>query len=69
MTKIKAFNGTRASSKIGEMNEYGVIMFQDGSISHLSKESDVIVFNEPVTLVRSEPELIPEKKNNKRKSK
>lgn len=67
--KVKAFNSTRSASKIGEMNEHGVIVFQDGSVTHLSKESDVIVFNEPVTPVRSEPELIPEKKNNKRKSK
>lgn len=62
--KVKAFNSTRSSSKIGEMNDYGVIVFNDGSITHLSKESDVIVFSESETV--SPPRSEPAKKNKKK---
>lgn len=68
MTKVKAFSSTGSSSKDGEMNDYGVIFFKDGSVSHLSREIDIRVVAEVKEIVsapRSEQTITPKKKNNK----
>lgn len=65
MTKVRVFNATGASSKDGEMNEFGVIKYHDGEIMHLGKALGAVYeIKEVVTVspVRSE-----QPKKNKKK--
>lgn len=66
MIKVRVFNATGASSKDGDMNEFGVIKYHDGEIMHLSRAlGSVMEIKEEVktvSSVRSEQEKKPKKK-------